>query len=156
MSPVFVWDSNEDCRILFHPWVKLYETNKLTTMIKSALAAVATVAFSSTAALAGPYVNIENNAGFTGSDFEGSVTETHVGYESALGENSAWYIQGGPAFVSPDGGDVNTELSGKVGIGADVTDKVNVYAEIAAQTTDEINFDEDLNFGTKLGIKYSF
>ena len=69
-------------------------------------------------ALAGPYVNIENNAGFTGSDFEGSVTETHLGYESALGESSSWYIQGGPAFVSPDGGDGSTELSGKVGIGA--------------------------------------
>ena len=156
MSPVFVWDSNEDCRILFHPWVKLYETNKLTTMIKSALAAVATVAFSSTAALAGPYVNIENNAGFTGSDFEGSVTETHVGFESALAESSAWYIQGGPALVSPDGEDLTTELSGKVGGGVDVTEDLGVYAEIAAQTSDEINFNEDLNFGTKLGVKYNF
>ena len=107
-------------------------------------------------ALAGPYVNIENNAGFTGSDFEGSVTETHLGYESALGDSSSWYIQGGPAFVSPDGGDTSTELSGKVGIGADVTERVNVYAEIAAQTSDEINFNEDLNIGTKLGVKYSF
>ena len=107
-------------------------------------------------ALAGPYVNIENNAGFTGSDFEGSVTETHLGYESALGDSSSWYIQAGPALVSPDGGDTSTELSGKVGIGADVTERVNVYAEIAAQTSDEINFDEDLNIGTKLGIKYSF
>ena len=156
MNPVFVQVSNEDCRILFHPWVKLYETNKLTTMIKSALAAVATVAFSSTAALAGPYVNIENNAGFTGSDFEGSVTETHVGYESALGENSAWYVQAGPAFVSPDNGEVTNELSGKIGIGADVTENLNVYAEIAAQTQDEINFEEDLNVGTKLGVKYTF
>ena len=125
-------------------------------MIKSAFAAVAAVAMSSTAALAGPYVNLENNAGFTGSDFEGSVTETHVGYESALGENSAWYIQGGPAFVSPDGGETTTELSGKVGVGADVSENINLYAEIAAQTSDEINFDEDLNIGTKIGLKYSF
>ena len=107
-------------------------------------------------AFAGPYVNLENNAGFTGSDFEGSVTETHVGYESGLGDSSSWYIQGGPAFVSPDGGETTTELSGKIGIGADVTERVNVYAEIAAQTQDEINFDEDLNVGTKIGLKYSF
>ena len=107
-------------------------------------------------AFAGPYVNLENNAGFTGSDFEGSVTETHVGYESALGESSAWYIQGGPALVSPDGGDLRTELSGKVGIGADVNENLGIYAEIAAQTQDEINFDEDLNFGTKVGLKYNF
>ncbi len=125
-------------------------------MFKSVFAATAALSMSAGAALAGPYVNIENNAGFTGSDFEGSVTETHVGYESAIGENSAWYIQAGPAFVSPDGEDTTTELSGKVGIGADVTENVNLYAEIAAQTQDEINFDEDLNFGTKVGLKYTF
>ena len=125
-------------------------------MFKSVFAATAALSMSAGAALAGPYVNIENNAGFTGSDFEGSVTETHVGYESAIGENSAWYIQAGPAFVSPDGEDTTTELSGKVGIGADVTENVNLYAEIAAQTQDEINFDEDLNFGTKIGLKYTF
>ena len=125
-------------------------------MFKSVFAATAALSMSAGAALAGPYVNIENNAGFTGSDFEGSVTETHVGYESAIGENSAWYIQAGPAFVSPDGEDTTTELSGKVGIGADVTENVNLYAEIAAQTQDEINFDEDLNFGTKIGVKYTF
>ena len=107
-------------------------------------------------ALAGPYVNIENNAGFTGSDFEGSVTETHVGYEGDLGESAAWYVQGGPAFVSPDGDDTTTELSGKVGIGADINENINVYAEIAAQTQDEINFDEDLNIGTKIGVTYRF
>ena len=125
-------------------------------MFKSVFAATAALSVSAGAALAGPYVNIENNAGFTGSDFEGSVTETHLGFESALGENAAWYIQGGPAFVSPDGDDTTTELSGKVGIGTDVTDRINLYAEIAAQTQDEINFDEDLNFGTKIGVKYTF
>ena len=125
-------------------------------MIKSVFAATAALSVSAGAAFAGPYVNVENNAGFTGSDFEGSVTETHVGYESALGESAGWYVQAGPAFVSPDGDDTTTELSGKVGIGADVTDRVNVYAEIAAQTQDEINFDEDLNIGTKIGVKFTF
>ena len=121
-----------------------------------ALLLAGAASFLAAPAFAGPYVNIENNAGFTGSDFEGSVTETHVGYESALGESSAWYVQAGPALVSPDGEDLTTELSGKVGIGADVTENVNVYAEIAARTSDEINFDSDLNIGTKLGIKYTF
>ena len=125
-------------------------------MFKSVFAAAAALSMSAGAALAGPYVNIENNAGFTGSDFEGSVTETHVGFEGGLGENAGWYVQGGPAFVSPDGEDTTTELSGKVGIGADVSENLNLYAEIAAQTQDEINFDEDLNFGTKIGVKYSF
>ena len=107
-------------------------------------------------ALAGPYVNIENNAGFTGSDYDGSVTETHVGFDGALGESAAWYVQGGPAFVSPDGEDATTELSGKVGIGVDVTERLNLYGEVAAMTNDEINFDEDLDLGTKIGVKFSF
>ena len=125
-------------------------------MIKSVFAATAALSMSAGAAFAGPYVEVENNAGFTGSDFEGSVTETHVGYESSLGESAGWYIQGGPAFVSPDGGETTTELSGKVGIGADVSENIGVYAEIAARTSDEINFDEDLNIGTKVGIRYTF
>jgi outer membrane autotransporter protein len=107
-------------------------------------------------AFAGPYVEIENNSGFTGSDFEGAVTETHVGYEADLGENAGWYVQGGPAFVSPDAGETTTELSGKVGVGADLNENIGIYAEIAAQTQDEINFDEDLNIGTKVGIRYTF
>ena len=121
-----------------------------------ALLLAGAASFLAAPAFAGPYVEIENNAGFTGSDFEGSVTETHVGYEADLGESAAWYVQAGPAFVSPDGEDTTTELSGKVGIGADVTEHIGVYAEIAAQTQDEINFDEDLNIGTKIGIRYTF
>ena len=121
-----------------------------------ALLIAGAASFLAAPAFAGPYVEIENNAGFTGSDFEGSVTETHVGYEADLGEDAAWYVQAGPAFVSPDGEETTTELSGKVGIGADVTEHIGVYAEIAAQTQDEINFDEDLNIGTKVGIRYTF
>ncbi|MFZ9205562.1 MAG: hypothetical protein ACO22L_06785, partial [Candidatus Nanopelagicaceae bacterium] len=37
-------------------------------MIKSAIAAVAAAPFLATAAFAGPYVNVEANAGLTGSD----------------------------------------------------------------------------------------
>ena len=32
-------------------------------------------------AIAGPYANIEANSGFVGSDYGGSVTDVHVGYE---------------------------------------------------------------------------
>ena len=125
-------------------------------MFKSVFAATAALSMSAGAAFAGPYVNIETNAGFAGSDYSGATTETHVGVEGALGTDAGWYIQAGPAFVSPDGGDTTTELSGKVGIGVDVTERLNVYGEIAAMTTDEMNFDEDLNLGVKAGVKYSF
>ena len=74
-------------------------------MIKTAFAAAAAaVAFAAPgAALAGPYVNVETNAGWTGTDYTGATTDFHVGYEGALGESAAWYVQGGASYVSPDG-----------------------------------------------------
>ena len=119
-------------------------------MIKSALAAVATVAFSSTAALAGPYVNLENNAGFTGSDFNGSVTDAHVGYEGGEGVYG-FYLQGGPAYVQPDGDDGEFELSGKIGGSVQATEQFGAYGEISFMTGDD-----DVSYGTKVGVKYNF
>ena len=107
-------------------------------------------------ALAGPYVNIENNAGFVGNDYQSAVTETHIGFEGDLGESAGYYIQGGPAFVSPDGGETTTELSGKVGVVAEVSENVELYGEVALRTAGEIDFDEDLNVGTKVGLTYRF
>lgn len=124
--------------------------------MKIALIAGAASILAAPAAMAGPYVNVETNAGFTGSDYSGAVTETHFGIEGDLGTDAGWYLQAGPAFVSPDGGDTTTELSGKVGIGADVTERINIYGEVAAITQGEMDFDEDLNIGVKAGIKYSF
>ena len=107
-------------------------------------------------AMAGPYVNIENNSGFTGTEFDISITETHVGFEGELGEDATWYVQGGTAFVSPDGEDTTTELSGKVGISYDVTEKIEVYGEVYAITAGEVDFDKDASIATKLGATYRF
>ncbi len=124
--------------------------------MKAFIAAAAAAPLFAAPAFAGPYVNIESNSGFTGTDYDSTLLETHVGVEGALGENAGWYVQGGPAIVMPDNGDTTTELSGKVGISVDVTESLNAYGEVAAITTEEINFDEDLNVGVKLGLKYSF
>ncbi len=121
-------------------------------MIKSALAAVAALtALSAPAALAGPYVNIETNAGWVGDDYQAATTDLHVGFEGDLGDNAAWYVQGGPALVSIDGEATETELSGKTGIGVDVTESLNVYGEVSFLTADG-----DDNYGGKVGVKYTF
>ena len=124
-----------------------------TTMIKSALAAVAAAPFFASSALAGPYVNVESNAGFTGTDYDAAVTDLHVGYEGNLGDSAGYYVQAGPAIVSVDGEDRTTELSGKAGIGADVTDNINVYGEVSFITVDG---SDDNGYGTKIGVKYTF
>ena len=116
------------------------------------IAILLATSFVAAPAIAGPYGNIENNAGWTGNDFSSSVTEVHAGYEF---ENGI-YLQGGPAFVSPRDESGSLEYSGKVGFGRDLSEKVNVYGEVGFITEDQ-DFDFDkLNIGTKVGLTYSF
>ena len=107
-------------------------------------------------AFAGPYVNIESNSGFVGSDYSSSVLETHVGYEGDLGSDAAWYVQAGPALLFPDGDDTTTELSGKIGASVGLTERLSAYGEVAAITSEEIDFDADLNVGVKAGLTFRF
>ena len=125
-------------------------------MIKTAFAAsAAAVAFAAPgAALAGPYVNVEANSGWTGSNYNGTVTDAHVGYEGELGESTSWYVQGGASLVSPDGGETDTVPSGKAGLGIGLTDALGAYGEVSfvGSGSDSV----DRGYGTKLGLKYSF
>ena len=123
-------------------------------MIKSVFAATAALSMSAGAALAGPYVNVEANSGWTGSDYAGTTTDAHVGYEGALGESGSWYVQGGASFVSPDGGETDTVPSGKAGLGLAVTERLGAYGEVSfiGSGSDDI----DRGYGTKVGLKYSF
>ena len=100
-------------------------------------------------AIAGPYVNIENNAGFTGSNFNGHVTDFHLGYESS-NDVGSYYVQAGPSIFAPDGGEEETKLTGKIGGSVQATERISVYGEVAA-TFDDVN-----DYGTKLGVKYNF
>ena len=131
------------------------ERTRLTNMKSIILAAVA-APFIAAPAIAGPYVNIESNASFTGTDYNATTTEFHVGFEGDLSDNAGYYAQLGPALVSVDGEDRTTEVSGKVGADVALSDNLSAYGEIAFITQDEGNFDEDLNVGTKLGLKFVF
>ena len=125
-------------------------------MFKSVLAAAAASApLFAGAAIAGPYVNIEANSGFTGSDYTQTVIDNHLGYENTIGTDASWYIQGGPSVVAVDGQDATTELSGKVGLTVAASERLDVYGEVSAATQGEMDFDEDLNVGVKLGVKFA-
>ena len=120
-------------------------------MKKLALALAATLA--STPAMAGPYVNVESNANYTGSDYTSRATDLHVGYENAIGSLD-WYVQGGKTINAADGVDSDSNWSGKFGGSVAATEKLGVYGEVAFSNV----FDEDTenSWGTKLGAKYSF
>ena len=124
-------------------------------MIKTAFAALAAAsAIAAPAAFAGPYVNVEANSGWTGSDYSGTNTDLHVGYEGALGESASYYVQGGATVLSPDGGESDTVPSGKAGIGFGVTDALGAYGEVSfvGSGSDDV----DRGYGAKLGLKYNF
>jgi len=123
-------------------------------MIKSVFAAVAAAPLFAGAALAGPYVNVETNAGWTGDDYSGATTDFHLGYEGALGDAASYYVQGGASLVSPDGGESDTVPSGKAGLGFGVTDALGAYGEVSFIGSGDDDIDR--GYGAKLGLKYNF
>ena len=123
-------------------------------MFKSVFAATAALSMSAGAALAGPYVNVEANSGWTGSDYGGTATDLHVGYEGSISESASYYVQGGATIVSPDGAESDTVPSGKAGLGLALTDALGAYGEVSFVGSGDADIDR--GYGTKLGLKYSF
>ena len=122
-------------------------------MFKTTIAAAAAaIALAPAAALAGPYVNVETNAGWVGDDYTSATTDLHVGFEGEAGAAS-YYVQAGPAIVAVDGQDTDTQFSGKAGIGVPVSDAIGVYGEMSFLTAED---NDDFGLGGKLGVKYSF
>ena len=119
----------------------------LKTLIASGVA-VSAAALGSPA-LAGTYANVENNAGYQ-DGFQGSTTDIHIGYKGGDGVYG-FYLQGGPALVSPSGGDVDMELSGKIGGSVQASENVSIYGELSFITAED-----SPSVGTKLGVNWNF
>jgi len=107
-----------------------------------------------TAAMAGPYVNVEANSGWTGSNYGGTAVDSHVGYEGALGESASYYVQGGITTKLPDGGASDTVPSGKAGLGVGLTDSLSAYGEVSFVGSGVAGVDR--SYGTKAGLKWAF
>ncbi len=114
--------------------------------MKSIIASGLLLGMAHGAAIAGPYANIEANSGWAGTNYGGTVVDTHLGLE---GDN--WYLQGGPSIVSPDGGDSTVELSGKAGGSVGLSEDLSLYGEVSF-----ITGEDDNNYGTKVGFTYDF
>ena len=127
--------------------------------IKSTIAAAFAAPFLlSSAAFAGPYVNVEANASYPDGDYTGATTDVHVGFEGTTSEGKvAYYIQGGPAFQHDEAADdTETEFSGKIGASIGVSDDLAVYAEVSGISDEDATGDDVINFGGKLGAKFLF
>ena len=127
--------------------------------IKSTLAAAAAAPFLlSSAAFAGPYVNVESNLSYPDGDYTGATTDLAIGYEGTTSEGKvAYYIQGGPAFVHDEAADdTETQFSGKIGASVGVSEDLAVYAEVSGISDEDATGDDIINFGGKLGAKFVF
>ena len=126
--------------------------------IKSTIAAVAASPFLlAGAAFAGPYVNVESNLSYPDGEYNNATTDLHVGYEGSLSESADFYAQVGPAFTAVDGTDGSeTEISGKVGVSVAATDSLGIYGELAGITDEASNGDDEIDWGAKIGAKFTF
>ena len=122
--------------------------------MKTLFISTATILFAAPV-LAGPYVNIESNSGFSAGDYTSTLLENHVGYESELGESATWYVQGGPALEFNDASGTESKVSGKVGATVALTEKVDAYGEFAVVSDDSWDISES-DLGLKAGFKYTF
>ena len=127
--------------------------------IKSTIAAVFAAPFVlSSAAFAGPYVNLESNASYPDGDYTGATTDLAIGFEGSTSEGKvAYYIQGGPAFVHSEAADdTETEFSGKVGASVGINEDLSVYGEISGISNEDAAGDDIVDFGGKIGAKFTF
>ena len=125
--------------------------------IKSTIAALAASPFLfAGAAFAGPYVNVESNLSYPDGDYSTGTTDLHIGYEGST-DKVAYYVQAGPAFVHTDStDDTETELSGKVGASLAVNEDLSVYGEISGISAEASNGDDEIDWGGKVGAKFTF
>ena len=127
--------------------------------IKSTIAAIFAAPFVlSSAAFAGPYVNVEANASYPDGDYTGATTDVAVGFDGTTSEGKiAYYIQGGPAFVHSEAADdTETQFSGKVGASLGINDDLSVYGEVSGISDEDSAGDDIVNFGGKIGAKFVF
>ena len=127
--------------------------------IKSTIAAIFAAPFVlSSAAFAGPYVNVEANASYPDGDYTGATTDVAVGFEGTTSEGKiAYYIQGGPAFVHSEAADdTETQFSGKLGASVGINEDLSVYGELSGISDEDSSGDDIVNFGGKIGAKFVF
>ena len=123
--------------------------------IKSTIAAIFAAPFVlSSAAFAGPYVNVEANGSYPGGEYVSGNLEAQVGYEGTTEGGLAWYVSAGPTVNHTESADEfgDVELAGYLGASKSLTDSVSAYGEVYGQTTSG----DDREYSAKAGVKFVF
>ena len=127
--------------------------------IKSTIAAAFAAPFLlSSAAFAGPYVNVEANGSYPDGEYTSGNLEAQVGYEGTTEGGLNYYASVGPTIPHTDNptgdddkfGDV--EIAGYLGASKSLTDSLSAYGEVYGQTTTT----DDRAYSGKVGVKFVF
>ena len=118
-------------------------------MFKTSIAAIAAAPFLATsAAFAGPYVNLEATGSYPDGAYSSGGLEAVVGYEGATESGIGWYVSCGPTVTHTETADEfgDVELIGYVGASYD-----KFYGELSAVTNEDL-----VDWGAKAGVKFTF
>ena len=118
-------------------------------MFKTSIAAIAAAPFLATsAAFAGPYVNLEATGSYPDGAYSSGGLEAVVGYEGATESGIGWYVSGGPTVTQTETADEfgDVELIGYAGATYD-----KFYGELSAVTNEDL-----VDWGAKAGVKFTF
>ena len=136
---------------IYHPqgffYCPMRDTYK--KMFKTSIAALAAAPLLVTsAAFAGPYVNLEATGSYPDGAYTSGGLEAQIGYEGATESGIGWYVSGGPTVTHTETTDEfgDVELIGYVGASYD-----KFYGEISGVT----NVD-DVDWAAKAGVKFTF
>ena len=118
-------------------------------MIKSTIAALAaTPLLFSSAAFAGPYVNVDASGSYPDGAYSSGTWEFQLGYEGKTPNGIDWYVSGGPTVTHTESTDEfgDVELIGYLGGSYD-----KFYGEISGVTAED-----DIDWSAKAGVKFTF
>ena len=118
-------------------------------MFKTSIAAIAAAPFLATsAAFAGPYVNLEATGSYPDGAYTSGGLEAVVGYEGATESGIGWYVAGGPTVTHTESTDEfgDVELIGYVGA---------TYDKFYGESSGGSNVD-DVDWAGKVGVKFTF
>ena len=118
-------------------------------MFKTSIAAIAAAPFLATsAAFAGPYVNLEATGSYPDGAYESGGLEAVIGYEGATESGIGWNVSGGPTVTHTETADEfgDVELIGYAGATND-----KFYGELSAVTNEDL-----VDWGAKAGVKFTF
>ena len=102
------------------------------------------------------YVRTEVESDWGAGNYEQTVINTRVGYETEVGTDGLVYLEGGPAFVNPAHSDLSTEVAVELGGVVALSENLDLYGDVELRTNDGTNLNTWMDVSSTVGLTYSF